>query len=278
MARYRQQGNSPRDIWLNPAVWAIGWYRLGNWPECLSTSAPPPPASQSHLPSWKQILRDLHGDVYRPQCLNRRRSLHRPHRRGPYQPRGHTRTELRHRASRDHRYLRYGPQRGRQPWGDNVYVGTGAAIIGKIRVASGAKIAANTLVISNIPPGATVMGVPGRIIMRPAAPRLCLPNRDPGEQLACLRSPDGRNFGNRSRPPSMIRVPRSLPRDDPRAGSCRKQASGHSALRPRHHHARPRSCQSTGDPPHPHPHRSLRYRGANPCLPANVRPRSRLPP
>jgi serine O-acetyltransferase len=51
--------------------------------------------------------------------------------------------------------------------GDDVYVGTGATLVGKIKVGNGAKIAANTLVMSNIPDGATVMGVPGRIIMRP---------------------------------------------------------------------------------------------------------------
>jgi serine O-acetyltransferase len=52
--------------------------------------------------------------------------------------------------------------------GDDVYIGTGATLVGKIKVGDGAKIAANTLVISNVPAGATVMGVPGRIIMRPA--------------------------------------------------------------------------------------------------------------
>ena len=51
--------------------------------------------------------------------------------------------------------------------GDNVYVGTDTTILGEIRIGSGAKIAANTLVMSNVPEGATVMGVPGRIIMRP---------------------------------------------------------------------------------------------------------------
>lgn len=50
--------------------------------------------------------------------------------------------------------------------GDEVYIGTGATLVGKIKVGSGAKIAANTLVMSNIPEGATVMGVPGRIIAR----------------------------------------------------------------------------------------------------------------
>jgi serine O-acetyltransferase len=52
--------------------------------------------------------------------------------------------------------------------GDDVYVGTGATLVGKIKVGNGAKIAANTLVMSNVPEGATVMGVPGRIIMRAA--------------------------------------------------------------------------------------------------------------
>jgi serine O-acetyltransferase len=51
--------------------------------------------------------------------------------------------------------------------GDNVYIGTGATLVGKIKIGNGAKIAANTLVITNVPEGATVMGVPGRIIMRP---------------------------------------------------------------------------------------------------------------
>lgn len=51
--------------------------------------------------------------------------------------------------------------------GDDVYIGTGATLVGKIKVGKGAKIAANTLVMTNVPEGATVMGVPGRIVMRP---------------------------------------------------------------------------------------------------------------
>ena len=37
--------------------------------------------------------------------------------------------------------------------GDNVYIGTGATLVGKIKIGSGAKIAANTLVITNVPRG-----------------------------------------------------------------------------------------------------------------------------
>jgi serine O-acetyltransferase len=49
--------------------------------------------------------------------------------------------------------------------GDDVYLGTGATLVGKIRIGNGAKVAANTLVIDDVPDGATVMGVPGRVFI-----------------------------------------------------------------------------------------------------------------
>jgi len=48
--------------------------------------------------------------------------------------------------------------------GDDIYVGTGSTLVGKIRIGNGARIAANTLVIDDVPAGATIMGVPGRIL------------------------------------------------------------------------------------------------------------------
>jgi serine O-acetyltransferase len=49
--------------------------------------------------------------------------------------------------------------------GNNIYVGTGATLIGKIKIGDGAKIGANTLVLADVPPGATVIGVPGRVVI-----------------------------------------------------------------------------------------------------------------
>ena len=66
-------------------------------------------------------------------------------------------------------------RKGAPTLGDEVYVGTGATIVGKIKIGSGAKIAANTLVMTNVPEGATVMGVPGRIVMRPQKPAAAPP-------------------------------------------------------------------------------------------------------
>lgn len=48
--------------------------------------------------------------------------------------------------------------------GNDVFIGTGATILGDITIGDGARIAANSLVITNVPPGATAIGVPARIM------------------------------------------------------------------------------------------------------------------
>jgi serine O-acetyltransferase len=45
--------------------------------------------------------------------------------------------------------------------GDNVTVGSGAKLLGPISVGDNAKIGANTVVVEDVPPGATVVGNPG---------------------------------------------------------------------------------------------------------------------
>ena len=56
-----------------------------------------------------------------------------------------------------------GFQRGKRhpTLGDNVTVGSGAKLLGPIAVGDGAKIGANTVVIEDVPPQATVVGNPG---------------------------------------------------------------------------------------------------------------------
>jgi serine O-acetyltransferase len=56
-----------------------------------------------------------------------------------------------------------GFQRGKRhpTLGDNVTVGSGAKLLGPISVGDGAKIGANTVVVEDVPPGATVVGNPG---------------------------------------------------------------------------------------------------------------------
>jgi serine O-acetyltransferase len=48
--------------------------------------------------------------------------------------------------------------------GDDVFIGAGAKVLGNIRIGDFARIAANSLVISDVPEHATAVGVPARIM------------------------------------------------------------------------------------------------------------------
>jgi serine O-acetyltransferase len=49
--------------------------------------------------------------------------------------------------------------------GSNVVVGSNACILGAIEVGDGARVGSNSVVIRQVPPGATVVGVPARVIV-----------------------------------------------------------------------------------------------------------------
>jgi len=48
--------------------------------------------------------------------------------------------------------------------GNNVVIGTGAVALGAITIGDGARIGSGSVVIKPVPPGATVVGIPGRIV------------------------------------------------------------------------------------------------------------------
>ena len=50
--------------------------------------------------------------------------------------------------------------------GNNVVISTGAKILGSITVGDNSKIGAGSVVLKNVPPNSTVVGVPGRVVMR----------------------------------------------------------------------------------------------------------------
>jgi serine O-acetyltransferase len=49
---------------------------------------------------------------------------------------------------------------------DCVVVGVGAAVLGNITVGRGSKVGGGAVVIDDVPPNCTVVGVPGRVVMR----------------------------------------------------------------------------------------------------------------
>jgi serine O-acetyltransferase len=62
---------------------------------------------------------------------------------------------------------------------DNVVVGAGAKVIGDVTVGENSKIGAGSVVVTNVPPNATVVGVPGHVVAF----------ADPGDDTV-LRLPD----------------------------------------------------------------------------------------
>ena len=68
--------------------------------------------------------------------------------------------------------------------GDGVVVGAGAKVLGPFTVGAGAKVGSNAVVTKAVPPGATVVGIPGRIIVKP--------------EVAMSRKPSARQWPRRS--------------------------------------------------------------------------------
>src|SRR5271170_2942231 len=54
--------------------------------------------------------------------------------------------------------------------GNNVVVGAGAKVLGPFTVGDGARIGSNSVVIKEVPPGATVVGIPGRVVQEARMP------------------------------------------------------------------------------------------------------------
>jgi serine O-acetyltransferase len=50
--------------------------------------------------------------------------------------------------------------------GPKAYIGTGARVLGSVRLGEGARVGANAVVLQDVPDGATAVGVPARIIER----------------------------------------------------------------------------------------------------------------
>ena len=48
--------------------------------------------------------------------------------------------------------------------GDNVVIGAGATVLGAIEVGDGARVGAGSVVVDAVPPGVTVVGIPGRVV------------------------------------------------------------------------------------------------------------------
>lgn len=68
--------------------------------------------------------------------------------------------------------------------GNNVVIGTGAVALGAINIGDGAIVGAGSVVVKSVPPGATVVGIPGRIVTDRRKPVLELAHGDLPDPVA----------------------------------------------------------------------------------------------
>ena len=70
---------------------------------------------------------------------------------------------------------------------DGVIVGAGAKILGPFTVGAGAKIGSNAVVTREVPPGATAVGIPGRVIVKSSDEAQGDCRKDRFRRLRCRR-------------------------------------------------------------------------------------------
>ena len=68
--------------------------------------------------------------------------------------------------------------------GNGVIIGAGAQVLGPITVGDGARVGSNAVVIKDVPPGATMIGIPARPVVQAVQPK-----RQPGEFCAYAQDP-----------------------------------------------------------------------------------------
>lgn len=146
--------------WQNRGLWAMAIYRFGRW---VSSLRPSP---------FKLILDKAYGliSVFGPiltgVALDREtqvgKQLHIVH---PGMVLIHPKTVIGDRVG-----LMHGVTLGTSPTspgtptiGNDVFIGAYATILGGVKIGDGAKIAANSLIICDVPAGATAIGVPAKV-------------------------------------------------------------------------------------------------------------------
>jgi serine O-acetyltransferase len=146
---------------LDPGLWTIATYRYGKWLD----GAPGPVrwAGGKIYGGLLLGLQALSGNVlYKEVQCGEELTL--PHARNVLI---HPEAVLGDRVTVEH-HVSIVTNRGREgapTIGNDVTIEAGAKVLGPIKVGDGATIASNSLVVIDVPPGATAIGVPARIIL-----------------------------------------------------------------------------------------------------------------
>jgi serine O-acetyltransferase len=169
IARYRAEEGNWRSILANLTFFALFWYRLGHWmyrencPRLIRV-----PLKLVYVPVYFWIQNFL--QISLPPSAQIGPGAYLSHVGGihlsPQAVIG-SNCDIAHHVTIGVSAM---GRKGVPQIGNHVYIGTGAVLIGRIKVGDGARIAANSVVMSNVPAGSTVMGAPARVIMTAQPP------------------------------------------------------------------------------------------------------------
>jgi len=155
-------------LWFMPPIWAIVWYRLGHWLyketdlKVLGILKPPYQLGYIFIEAFMQMRLDPSTEIGGGLRIGHSGGVHL-----------HPDVVIGENCDIAHHVtigMSAGGRKGVPRIGNGVFIGTGATIIGKIKIGDGARIAANTLVMISVPAGATIIGVPGRLMAVPKPP------------------------------------------------------------------------------------------------------------
>src|SRR3989344_4870579 len=147
----------------NRALWALVVYRFGRW--SLQRKFLPWRWLPSKVYGFLNIVSEIVTGVIMERGVRVGTGFHIVH---PERVRIHSSVVIGDRVGVMHGVtIGTNMDRGVPVIGNDVFIGANATIIGRIRIGDGVRIAANTLVLSNVPPGTVAIGVPAKIMHLP---------------------------------------------------------------------------------------------------------------
>jgi serine O-acetyltransferase len=144
----------------NRALWAMAVYRFGRW------------SFQQKSPAMRWVTSKIYGalsplsrfvtGVTLDRLTRVGRDVHLIHCEGPISI--HPRAVIGERVGIMHNVtIGETPDGGVPTIGNDVFIGVGAVIVGNVKIGAGAQIAANSLVIADVPANHVAVGVPARV-------------------------------------------------------------------------------------------------------------------
>lgn len=162
IALIREDLRTHEGVWFEPGFWAIAVHRIGNWRMGIRPKILRAPFSLLYrfLAAWVELL----GGIHLPYTVKLGRRVRIWH---------HGGMVLHARSIGDDVHLRHGTTfgiatkdrlRAIPTIEDRVDIGCGVCILGNVTVGHDSLIGANAVVLADVPPRSTAVGIPAKVV------------------------------------------------------------------------------------------------------------------